>query len=215
MSITMLRMEYEQGVHTVVATPHFYARHDTPARFLERRNSAEQRLREALLACESVPEIHVGAEVAFFSGMSESDALQDLCIRGTKYILVEMPMSSWSDTMYDELVHIRERAGLIPIVAHIDRYLSPFHVRKIMDRLEELPVLVQMNAEYLLNKHTTRTALRLIREERVQLLGSDCHNLGSRAPNLGAAAQKLRDRLGEEIPLQMEETGWMVLKKTR
>ena len=117
--------------------------------------------------------------------------------------------------MCDELVHIRERQGLTPIVAHIDRYLSPFKVGQIMNRLEELPVLVQMNAEYILNRRTTRTALRLIREERVHLLGSDCHNLGDRAPDLGAAVKKLQNQTGRESLLRMDETGRMVFRNTR
>ena len=40
-SVEMLRMEAEQGIRHVVATPHFYPRHDTPEHFLRRRAEAE------------------------------------------------------------------------------------------------------------------------------------------------------------------------------
>ncbi|MBQ8395535.1 MAG: capsular polysaccharide biosynthesis protein, partial [Oscillospiraceae bacterium] len=43
-SIGMLRLEAEQGIETVVATPHFYANHDSPEAFLERRKMAQERL---------------------------------------------------------------------------------------------------------------------------------------------------------------------------
>ena len=47
-SIAMLRMEAEQGIRRVVATPHFYARHDQPERFLARRARSEELLRQEL-----------------------------------------------------------------------------------------------------------------------------------------------------------------------
>ena len=49
MSIEMLRLEAEQGIGHVVATPHFYPQYDTPERFLERRAAAQNALREELL----------------------------------------------------------------------------------------------------------------------------------------------------------------------
>ena len=45
-SIALLRKEAEQGITHVIATPHFYPQHDTPERFLKRRNEAETVLRE-------------------------------------------------------------------------------------------------------------------------------------------------------------------------
>ena len=36
-SIAMLRMEAEQGIDHVVATPHFYPQYDTPEHFLRKR----------------------------------------------------------------------------------------------------------------------------------------------------------------------------------
>ena len=47
-SLQMLRMEAEQGIRHVVATPHFYARYDAPETFLEKRSRAEALLREAM-----------------------------------------------------------------------------------------------------------------------------------------------------------------------
>jgi len=54
-SLEMLRMEMLQGIKTVVATPHFYAHHDEPDRFIERRAMAEERLRQAMGGIEGMP----------------------------------------------------------------------------------------------------------------------------------------------------------------
>ena len=46
-SVAMLRMEAEQGITHVVATPHFYAAHQTPETFLQARDAAEAALQPA------------------------------------------------------------------------------------------------------------------------------------------------------------------------
>lgn len=197
-SIAMLKMEAEQGIRHVIATPHFYAQYDTPERFLAKRNEAEDRLREEMEKHSSMPILSVGAEVFFFPGMQHSDLLSGLTIGENRCILVEMPNSPWTNTMYRELEEIQSRQGLIPIVAHVDRYLRPFRTYHIPERLEELPVLVQANASFFLQAKTRRLALKMLRENRIHLLGSDCHNTTSRIPNLEDAVDVIRQNLGSE-----------------
>ena len=195
-SLAMLKMEREQGIGHVVATPHFYPRQDDPATFLARRKAAEEKLREAMSGHPHMPVLSIGAEVHYFPGISESDILPELTINSKNCILIEMPLSTWTDTMYRELENIRLKQGLTPIIAHVDRYMTPFRTFRIPERLEELPVLVQANADFFLNKQTRRMALRLLRADRIHLLGSDCHNMQTRAPNLGPAIQLIEKHLG-------------------
>ena len=195
-SIAMLKREAEQGVTRVVATPHFYAHHDSPERFLARRDRAENRLREEMEKHSGLPELHVGAEIYFFSGISDSDILKRLTIDLKGCILLEMPVSPWSDSMFREIADIPAKQGLTPIIAHVDRYIGPFRTHGIPERLEKLPVYVQANANFFLRTGTRSMALRMLKENRIHLLGSDCHNMSDRRPNLGAAADVIRKRLG-------------------
>ena len=199
MSIEMLRMEAEQGIRYVVATPHFYAQHDSPRKFLERREASKQQLLREISKYDGLPQLVIGAEVYYFSGMSESESLMDLTIGNTKYILVEMPMSPWTDSMYEELYKIYTQRGLTPIVAHIDRYISPFKTHHIPERLEELPVLVQANASFFQRGFTSKMAMRMLKEEKIHLLGSDCHNISDRTPNLGTALSQIERQLGVDV----------------
>lgn len=198
-SLSMLELEAEQEIRYVVATPHFYAQHDDPERFLRKRKAAEEQLREALEVRRDLPAISVGAEVYFFSGMSHSDILPYLTIGEKRCILIEMPNAPWSESMYRELAEIRDRRDLIPIIAHVDRYISPFRTYGIPERLEQLPVLVQANASFFLNRKTRGMAMKMLREDRIHLLGSDCHNLSSRLPNLGPAVELIEQRFGSEM----------------
>jgi protein-tyrosine phosphatase len=158
-------------------------------------------LREELIYHPGLPEVTVGAEVYFFSGISDSELINALTIGEKRCILIEMPGSPWTDAMYRELEQISERRGLIPVVAHVDRYISPFRTHGIPDRLAKLPVLVQANASFFLRSSTRSLALKLLRQDKIHLLGSDCHNLSTRPPLLGDAVEVIRQRLGEE-PLE-------------
>ena len=196
-SLAMLRLAAAQGIDHVIVTPHFYPRHDSPDRFLARRDLAMARLREAMGDETELPQITLGAEVYFFRGMSESDQLSQLMIEGTNCILIEMPVSPWTEDMYQELEEIWARRGILPIVAHIDRYIRPLCTHGIPERLSQLPVLVQANAEFFIDRRTAGMALRMLRADKIHLLGSDCHNMNTRKPNLDAALQRIRSKLGE------------------
>ena len=198
MSLEMLRMEAEQGIRHVVATPHFYPRYDTPERFLRRRAEAEKILREELQKFPELPDLIMGAEVYYFPGISDCEAISELTIGENKCILIEMPGGSWTDTMFRELEGLYVKQGLLPVVAHIDRYISRFHNHEILKRLASLPVLIQANAEFFLNRRTSAFALRMLKKEGIHLLGSDAHNLTSRKPNLGETVRLIEKRLGDQ-----------------
>jgi len=198
MSIEMLKREAEQGIRQVIATPHFYASSDHPREFLERRAASEARLREAMDRHSDLPQLSVGAEVRFFSGISYSDWLTGLTIDQKKCILIEMPDVPWTDKNYQELERIYENCGIIPVVAHVDRYIGPFRNHGIPERLAELPVLVQANASFFLQPRTKRMAMKMLRKGQIHLLGSDCHNLTDRVPNLGKALEQIRKQLGTD-----------------
>ncbi len=198
-SIALLRMEAEQGINHVVATPHFYPQHNSPEAFLRRRREVELRLREEMERHSGLPDFSVGAEIYFFSGISESDVVQQLTIGSKRCILLEMPQSPWTEAMYRELEQIPARQGITPILAHVDRYIGPFRTYGIPERLAELPVLVQANASFFLRRSTARMALRMLKEDRIQFLGSDCHDPNSRPPRLGEAVEKIRGSLGQRV----------------
>ena len=204
-SIALLKIEKQQGIDCVVATPHFYPLHDTPERFLRRRARAEKMLRERIGGNSDLPEIKIGAEVYYFNGISDSDVISELTIDGKRCILIEMPAPPWGESVYRELEALYVRRGILPIVAHIDRYISRFRTFGIPRRLSELPVLVQANAEFFLNRSTASTAIRMLKHDGIHLLGSDCHDLKTRKPNLGDALGRIRERLGEDVLERINE----------
>lgn len=195
-SLEMLRMERSQGISRVVATPHFYPSHDTPEKFLKRRAAAWEKLQAAMADSPELPQVILGAEIYYFPGISDSEALFRLTSAQKSFIMLEMPLSPWTESMFRELESIHVKHSITPIIAHIDRYIRPFRTYGIPDRLAELPVLVQANGSFFLRPATAPMALRMLKENRIHLLGSDCHNTSSRKPNLGKAVQKIEKHLG-------------------
>ena len=210
-SVAMLQMEWEQGIRQVVATPHFYPQHDQLNRFLDRRKRAVEILKEKTADMPQIPKLHIGAEVHFFQGISDCEELPLLTVNGGRYILIEMPHSLWTDEMYHQLERIYTQQNLHPIIAHLDRYLKGFRTAKVLQRLADLPVLVQANAEFFLDKWTVKTAVHMLQDGKIHLLGSDCHNLTSRKPNLEAALKRIEKRSGEKAIAQINHYEQTVL----
>lgn len=211
MSLDMLRRQWEHGVGHVMLTPHFYPEHDTPEHFLSARSEAFRRLQEACAGQENLPKCYLGAEVAYFRSMSESDALPELCLHDTKYILVELPMTRWDEQIYKELADIRHKQGLTPVIAHVDRYLPRFGAKKMLTKLAQLPVLMQINAAALLRKSTASLMLWAMERGIVHLLGSDSHDMTERAPDLAGAVQVIERKLGRKALERFNEMGEMIL----
>ena len=171
------------------------------------------RLLEAMEAFPELPRLSVGAEVHYFSGISDADILPELAIDGGRYVLVEMPMTVWTDRMYRELENIHGHFGLTPIVAHVDRYIGPMQTYGIPERLMELPVLVQANAAFFQRFTTKRMALRMLAEGQIHLLGSDCHDLKTRPVNLAQTVDLIEKKLGREAIARINACERMILSR--
>lgn len=101
-------------------------------------------------------------------------------------------MVRWSDRMLDEIVELGENLGCRPVIAHVDRYMSCLRDTKLLDRVLERDLLVQVNGDYFLNPKTARAAVRNLKKGKIHLIGSDCHNVTSRQPNLGQVRAQIK-----------------------
>ncbi len=184
----LLRYSYSKGIRMMFATPHYYPV-ESVEEFLRRREASFASLQEYLQAngITDVPQILLGAEVAYRHGIGNLEELEKLCLGSSRYLLLELPFEKWSNTLLRDVSNICCARGITPVFAHIERYIS-LQSRQMLSRLLETDGLVQMNAGALLKFPGNLRCRRLIRKGVVQLLGSDCHNMGSRKPNLHLAS---------------------------
>lgn len=190
-SLSMLEALAAQGVRCVAATPHFYAQENSPEEFLRRRAIAAARLREAWKP--GLPALKLGAEVCYYQGISQCEALEALRIEDTRLLLLEMPFERWTHRTLHEVWEIQSRPGFTVVIAHMERYLR-WQKEDTWTALAAQGVLNQCNASFLLNWRSRRRALHLLRSGRVQLMGSDSHNMETRPPRLGEAYGRLKER---------------------
>ena len=189
-SLDMLRESKRQGVDVICSTSHFYADEEDPKSFLNRRAEAYSRLSAAIDNSSKYPKILLGAEALYFPGISVAEEMRNLRLAGTPFLLVEPPMIPWRDTMLDEIEQTGENLRCIPVIAHVDRYMRMLRDASLFDRLRDRRVLTQVNASFFI--HDSERALDLLRQNRIHFIGSDCHNMDERAPNMGAAEEIIR-----------------------
>lgn len=182
-ALAMLEAAYRQGVRGIWSTSHFYPQKEDPASFLSRRAEAAERLRTGWRQ-DLMPKIYLGAEVAYFFGLGRCKPIRDLTIGGSPFLLVEMPVDRWSDDVVDDLLMVKYVLGLHPIIAHVERSLLE-QPRKVIRRLTEEGVYFQSNASFLGDIESNKWEIRMmIRSELIDLIGSDCHGINHRKPNL-------------------------------
>lgn len=120
-------------------------------------------------------------ETAFFSGISECDRLNDLCLEGTRTLMLEMPFREWTGMEHGEVISLVLDRGLDVILVHPERFLYSNGNKKLLQSMAELPVGLQVNADTLIDWRTRRTGLKLLKETQIPLLGTDAHNMTTRA----------------------------------
>lgn len=187
-SRAMLRSQHRQGVDTVVLTPHFYRVDETVESFLDRRARSWELLQSGLPA--GSPELILGAEVTWYHGIMDEPRIADLCLGDSGCILLEMPLRPWSETLLEQVYQFAGVTGTTPILAHVERYL---HLQKSgqVKTLIEMGIPMQISAEAFRKPFTRLKSLHMLKTG-TWFLGSDCHDMNTRPPNMGLAAAYIK-----------------------
>lgn len=198
-SISLLRMEVEQGVDTVALTPHFYRQTETVGHFLQRRRKAAALLEEALSklpeeAQRTMPRLLIGAEVGFAPNMADWEQLPELCIGQTKNLLLELPVTPWNGQIIHGIYDLISCTGITPVIAHLERYFR-CQRREMIDEVLSLGVPVQITGDVLEHWLDRRRILSMMQKGGDWLVASDCHRVELRPPMMRTAVGVLEKKL--------------------
>ncbi len=209
-SCRMLRESFLQGVSHIISTSHFYAEDNSPKKFLERRAEAFEKLKPSLDA--DMPEIILGAEVKYFEGISRADDVELLKIEGTNLILVEMPFMTWNQRVVNDVLELNSSSHTRVILAHVERYFD-FGAKKYLPEFRENGVLIQVNAgSFVGGRFSTRKVMKMLRDDEIDVLGSDCHNMSSRPPNLLSARKEISKKIGDNMLDKLDEKAYYIMR---
>ncbi|MBO5454057.1 MAG: hypothetical protein J6A69_08870 [Clostridia bacterium] len=211
MSISLIKLEIEQGVKQLCFTPHFSSE-DSTEEFINKRNTALELLNSEIerLNLKSVPKFYTGAEIALDYKTPEINGLEKLCIGETDLLLLEPPYSYWGEWIPDVIYRISAKLSLTPVIAHADRYIDNKQSLKILNNLADMDVLMQFNSYNLTNSKTRSLIKKILSRGKVPFIGSDAHNPKFRSVTMNHTQSLkcrlfLPDDLIEKVNLQSED----------
>ncbi len=162
------------------------------------RASSEEAGQGTGLSYPALPKIYTGAEVYYFQGMGRAERVKELCVTGTNTILVEMPFAQWNRQVFDDIHDLIRRQRLTVVIAHIERYYEFQKDKSVWDDVFDLPLTRQLNAgSFLTGWLRSRFPLKVMREHPSTLVGTDCHNMDKRRPNLKEARDVILKKIGQ------------------
>ena len=205
-SLAMARIALDDGIETIVATPHWLVDiGPTPAQI----RTAAQQLQTALVDHNIPLTVLPGAEVRAdpeLPAMVRRDEVMTLADDG-RYLLLEPPFIGIPNYL-EQLCFELQIAGITPILAHPERAEVAQREPELYERLVARGCLIQVNAPSLhgdYGRTIAEIAADLIRRGLAHIVASDAHNATSRPPVLSDARQAVVQAAGEAAFRQMTE----------
>ena len=195
-SRAMIRDAYEQGVRYIIATPHYRPEMFEPSMkkvirvYHELRDYAEEVGIGLRLGCEYYRNEQM---------IRHLDKKLRPTMLGSRYVLTEFSTNDSFVTVRNYIYELITK-GYRPIVAHVERYFCCQEPERIQE-LKKLGAQIQINADSVLGYegHTIKKfCAGLMKDDLVDFIGSDAHNLKGRKMNLGKCATYVRKKKGQD-----------------
>jgi len=197
-SLLMARRAVEDGIHTIVATPHTLngiyinsTREVTP-----KVTSLQETLSENHIKLQ----LYVGADVYLCPHMLELIGNGDAGTinNARKYILLELPSQVVPPGVKDEIFSLKLN-GITPIISHPERNLAIQHNIDILYEFVSMGALCQVTAMGITGDFggmVMQCAERLLKHRLVHIIASDAHSSDSRPPILSQAVEAAAEIMG-------------------
>jgi len=173
-AINIVEIENKNDVSILVATPHYYPKEMSIDDFIEKRNSAYEKLLQES-AHIALPSIRLGAQVHYDSSLLSYENIYELCIENTDYMLLDLPNDKISNDLINELEILCSTCNISPIITHFDRLYKNNEFEAIQ-ALMDLNVLGEMDTFAFLNIAEEKMIKQLLRNEYINVVSSDIHN---------------------------------------
>ena len=204
----MCRLAQQDGIVTIVATPHSF-----DGKFLTKPDKVRTLTRKLALDLKAT-----GTNVEIMPGMEDRisaellehlDRNEILPLNDGTYILVEFHNSDLPvgcEHFFEKLLE----SGYKAVIAHPEKNLaiqsSPEFVYKLLGLFEPWDILIQLTADSLTGAagvHSQKCAETLLKHNLVHLIASDAHSVAQRFPCLSEAVKRAAHIVGEENASKM------------
>lgn len=191
-ALRLCMMAMENGIDTIVATPHLTTLGDLDA-FIDFRDNRLEELRYEINRREMLIDIYPGAEVLASEDFFYPVPLEKATINGSRYILVEFDFTGLRFSTVLRYIEEILKRDLVPIVAHPERYSFLQVQYDRVNFLMDMGCLFQVNAGSLASMGSREEfdlAYEMVLKNAASFIGSDAHSLHNR-PN--AMLKMIRD----------------------
>lgn len=214
-SIEGIKYLINLGIKDIVLTSHYINETKYQANVL-RRKSILQELKEATKDLDI--NLYIGNEV--FASEKVIELLNSgeiTTLNGSRYLLIEFPLDQ-NLKHIEEIVCDLNEVGIVPIIAHPERYRYFKENYNKLEDLLEYDCLLQCNIESIVGKygrHAKKLITRLLKEHKVSFLATDFHHI-SHAYLLEKGLKKLRKKIKSlELNLMLYENPKKVLENEK
>jgi protein-tyrosine phosphatase len=198
-AVEMCRMAADEGIETIVATPHVlrgrwrtFSRHELESRLDLLRDKVGDS-----------PRLCLGSEYYFSHDMAEELKKGGgiVPLASSRYVLFELASNN-VPPMLEQPLYRAQLEGWVPIVAHPERNLVFQNRPELLAELIGHGMRVQLTASSLTGAFgpQAQAAARTFLERRmVHFVATDAHNTDKRPPRVREALTVLRELVGEEV----------------
>lgn len=193
-SLELLKQAKEQGITHIILTPHIItnsSKYLSKDELIKRFQEFSEKIKDFGI------KLYLGGEI-FYTDKTYNQLINNelITINDSKYCVIEFPMKSDID-IEEALYNIRAK-GFRPILAHPERYKS----LKISDvSLIKESANIQVNTSSILGLHGKKVrkfVFDLMKNDLVDYVSTDCHNLSKRNINLLKTYQIVKKKFGAE-----------------
>ena len=180
----LLSMAWQQGIQSIIATPHF-----TPQMSPEKLQTLLEELRERARVISPDFQLSLGQEILYFEELprylTEGRALT---LAKSRYVLIEFRPGDGYGRLC-KAVRDLVQAGFFPVIAHVERYFCLREAGRL-PQLAGMGALLQMNAGSLIGGGLDRQASWCRRQAaagNIHFVATDMHDPARRPPRLAEA----------------------------
>lgn len=178
-SIELLKKMKEIGFDNVILTPHYIDGSEYCSENPEKKSKLNK-IKEELVNQNIEINVYLGNEIFINNNIYESILKGKIhTLNNTRYILVELPFHNQIVNLEDIIYELKIK-GLIPIIAHPERYSYFQDNYKEVDRLRNEGFLFQGNYASILGyygKDSQKLLKYMLKKQYIDYLGTDVHRI--------------------------------------
>jgi protein-tyrosine phosphatase len=212
-SLLMLKAAIKEGIHTIVATPHYNDKYvNEKSQLLAKVGRLRRIVKENHLKIDVLP----GQEIRIYGELLEDyEAGKLLTIaNNSSYMLIEFPFRH-VPRYAEKLLYDIQLYGIKPVIAHPERNLEFLNNPERLYNLVAKGALTQITTSSLtgyFGKSVQKFSNQLIEANLVHTIATDAHNIADRSFNMSHAYEKIMKKYGMDYVSYLKNNAHLIVE---